>query len=268
MGITGYSNPQSPNGNASLIEPVPHHISAEAIQVVFEMDPDVAASYLPDGLEPSDPPLGFAYVANMMKVSESDLDQPAREPERTQYDEGVVGIYCKHGEVEGRFSAFIWVTQDWSVTFGHFMGLPKKQGRVWKTRYHEFNPGMKPVGKGTTFRGVVDRLGTRLLDMSVTLGEPLPDNGIPSYGHRVFLHRVIPSPGPSIPTIDQLLSLQLGGAQTIDCWRGTGTLAFADGCNEELEGLRPGPIVGAYFFKRGWTTDSRAELVWDRSYTA
>jgi hypothetical protein len=231
------------------------------------MDHDVAASYLPDGLEPSDPPRGFAYVANMMKVSESDLEQPAREPERTQYDEGVVGIYCKHGDVEGRFSAFIWVTQDWSVTFGHFMGLPKKHARVWKTQYHDVNPGMRPVGPGTTYRGVVDRLGTRVLDLSVTLDERLPDDGIPSYGHRVFLHRIIPSPGPEIPVVKQLLSLQLGSARTVDCWSGAGTLEFSDGSNEEVEGLRPGRIVGAYFFRRGWTTDSRAELVWDRSHT-
>lgn len=265
MTIQGYTNPQSPLGRASLVEPVPHHISAEAIQVVFEVDSSVAKRYLPEGLEPSDPPLGFAYVANMLKVSDADPDQHAVEPERTQYDEGLVGLYCRYGEQQGRFSAFIWVTKDWSVTFGHFMGLPKKQAQVHKTRVHDYNPGMERIGAGSRLRGVVDRLGTRLLDMSVQLEEPLPDDGVPSYGHRVFLHRVLPSPSPDVPSTRQLFSLQLSGARTVDCWKGTGELTLQDGSNEELEALNPGPVVGAYFFRRGWTTAPRAELLWDHS---
>ncbi|MPZ63335.1 MAG: hypothetical protein GEU93_19030 [Propionibacteriales bacterium] len=265
MVLKGFTNPQSPTGKASLVEDVPHHISAEAIQVVFRVDPDVAQRYLPEDLEPSDPPLGFAYVADMLKVSASEPDQHAIEPERTQYNEGIVGLYCKHGDDAGRFSAFIWVTKDWSMAFGHFMGLPKKLAQVHKTRIHDVNPGMGPIGSGTKLRGVVDRLGTRVLDVAVTLEERLPDDGIPAYGHRVFMHRVLPSPSPHVPTTRQLFSLKLGGAKTVDCWKGSGTVQLADGVNEELEALAPGEVTGAYFFRRGWTTKAGAELVWDHS---
>lgn len=265
MDLHGFTNPQSPAGRASLVEDLPHHISAEAIQAVFRVDADVARRYLPDGLEPSDPPLGYAYVADMLKVSAADPDQHAIEPERTQYGEGLVGLYCRLGDESGRFSAFIWVTKDWSMAFGQFMGLPKKMGQVHKTRIHDVNPGMAPMGAGTRLRGVVDRLGTRVLDLSVTLEEPLADDGIPSYGHRVFLHRVLPSPSPDVPTTRQLYSMQLSNATTVDCWRGTGRVQLRDGGNEELAALQPDQVVDAHFFRRGWTIDARAQLVWDRS---
>lgn len=266
--LHGYSNPQSPSGAASLIEDLPHHISADALQAVFRVSEDVARRYLPEGLEPSDPPLAYAYVADMLKVSGSKPDQHMVEPERTQYGEGIVGLYCRHEQDDGRFSAFIWVDRDWSMAFGHFMGLPKKLGTIHKTRVDDVNPAMESVGEGTTLRGQVDRLGTRVLDVAVTLTERLPDDGIPAYGHRVFMHRVLPSPSPDVPTTRQLFTLKLGGAKTVDCWRGTGEVRLADGSNEELEALAPLEIVDAFAFRRGWTTDARAELIRNDSGTA
>lgn len=261
--LKGYSNPVSPLGKASLVEPVPHHISAEAIQVVFELDEDVVRSYLPDGLEPVDGGLGYAYVADMMKVSASDLDQPFSNPERTQYREGLVGFYCKHKETRGRFSAFVWVSQDWSAVFGHLMGWGKKIGHINMTKLQTWNPAVGPVRPGTKLRGTVDRYGSRILDIGIELEEKLPDDGIPSYGHRGFLYRYFPSTGPEVPEVRQLLVLQLENASTVDCWRGKGFVNLGDNDNEELLPLKPRKIVDAYYFKRSWTTDGRADLLID-----
>jgi hypothetical protein len=48
-------------------------------------------------------------------------------------------------------------------------------------------------------------------------------------------------------------------------WKGEGFVKFQDGSNEELEAFQPTEIVSAYYFQRGWTTDTTAELVKDYS---
>ncbi len=41
-GLRGFGNPLSPSGRAALVEDLPHHISAEAIQVTYRVDPERA----------------------------------------------------------------------------------------------------------------------------------------------------------------------------------------------------------------------------------
>jgi len=261
--LKGFGNPVSPSGRAALVEDLPHHISAEAIQVTFRVDPRKASAYLPDGLQLTDDALGYAYVADMVKVSGANPDQAHIEPERTQYREGLVGLYCQHDGAPGRFSAFIWVNADWSVVFGHFAGFAKKLGDVWLTKVHPFNPGMGPIGPGTRLRGVVNRLGHRVMTVDVELQEQVPDNGIPSYGHRVYSYRYIPSPCPDIAPSRHLIAHDLATANTVGIWRGAGAVSLYDGGNEDLEGLAPLEVIDAYYFRRGWTTTGRAKLLID-----
>lgn len=262
---SGFGNPVSPSGRAALVEPPPHHISADAIQVIFHVDPAKATAYLPPGLELTEDALGYAYVADMLKVSDAHLGQEYDEPQRTQYREGIVGLYCQHDGVPGRFSTFIWVTADWSVVFGHYVGLAKKLADIWKTQVHAVNPAMGPIGVGTRLRGQVDRLGTRILDVGIDITEKIADDAVPSYGHRVYAYRDLPSPSPDVPSTRQLFGMDLAGATTVNAWKGTGTVRFQDGTNEELEALSPVEIVGAYHFQRGWTTKMTSRLLRDDS---
>lgn len=260
--LRGFGNPLSPSGRAALVEDPPHHISADAIQVVYKVDPTKASAYLPDGLELGERALGYAYVADMVKVSESSPDQAWVEPQRTQYQEGIVGLYCHHKGQPGRFSIYIWVSEDWSVVFGHFMGFAKKQATVHKTRIQAANPAFDPVGEGTRLRGTVDRLGSRIMNVDVRLTEKIPDDGVPSYGHRVYTYRHIPSPSPDVPDLRHLFAIDLDGAVTLDAWRGEGAVElFTDALNEDLDGLQPVEIVDAFAFQRGWTTKTAANLI-------
>lgn len=268
MRLQGFGNPVSPQGHAALVDAPPHHISADAIQVNFRVDPDLASAYLPDGLELTDDCLGYAYIADMLKISDQNPDQAWKDPQRSQYNEGIVGLYCKYKGAPGRFSAFIWVDRDWSVVFGHYMGFAKKLGVIHKTRIQPANPMMPPVGIGTKLGGTVDRLNRRVLEVGIELTEKLPDDGIPSYGHRVYTYRGLPSPSPDVPSSSHLLALDLEGATTINCWRGIGSVNFfEDAPNEELGGLAPLEIVDAYAFQRGWTTKAGASMLIDYNAT-
>lgn len=265
MALQGFSNPVSPTGRASLVEPTPHHISADAIRVVFKAGEDVARRYLPEPLEPVEDGLGFAYVADMLKVSAAEPAQPYLNPERTQYGEGIVGFYCKYGELRGRFSAFIWVTQDWSMGFGQLMGWAKKMGTVSRTRLNPFNPGMSELGAGVQLGGVVHRYGERLLRVGIDIERAEPADQLPSYGDRGFMLRYFPSVGPEIPETRQLVSLKLQNVRTGDVFSGVPSLEFGSSDSEELEPLHDAEPVRAYAYRQGWTTDSVVELVEDRS---
>jgi len=265
--LKGFGNPLSPSGEAALVDDPPHHISADAIQIVYRVDPDRARRYLPEGLELNDEPLGYAYLADMTKVSAKNPDVLWRDPQRSIYNEGILGLYCNYRGEPGRFSTYVWVDRDWSVAFGHFMGFAKKQATVHKTRIHPANPAMAPIGIGTRLGGTVERFGRRILEVSIELRERLPDDGVPSYGHRVYTYRHLPSPSPDIPTSRQLLALDLEDARTIDCWRGVGDVQMFDVPNEDLDGLRPVEIVDAFAFQRGWTTKAGARLLRDDSGT-
>jgi hypothetical protein len=101
------------------------------------------------------------------------------------------------------------------------------------------------------------------MDMGITLTEKLADDGIPSYGHRIYTYRYLPSPSPDVPDSKHLFGLNLGNATTINAWKGEGFVNFQDGTNEELEAFQPTEIVSSYYFQRGWTTDIKAELIRD-----
>ncbi len=260
--LAGFGNPLSPTGRAALVDPPPHHISADAMQVVFRVDPEKAKAYLPDGLDLHPDSLAYAYVADMVKISETNPDQAWVEPQCTQYQESILGLYCSHQGEPGRFSAFIWVSEDWSVVFGHYMGFAKKQAVVHKTKIQAANPALGPIGPGTRLRGTTDRLGRRIMNVDVELTERIADDAVPAYGHRVYTYRHIPSPSPKVPDMRQLFALDLDRATTIDAWRGTGNVElFPEALNEELEGLEPLEIVDAFTFQRGWTTTTGAKLL-------
>jgi acetoacetate decarboxylase len=260
--LHGFGNPLSPTGRAALVDPPPHHISADAIQVVFRVDPDKARAYLPDGLDLHEDALAYAYVADMVKISDAYPDQASVEPQATQYHEAILGLYCSYQGQPGRFSAFIWVTEDWSVVFGHYMGFAKKQAAVHKTKIQAANPAQGPIGPGTRLRGTADRVGRRIMNVDIELTEKIADDAVPAYGHRVYTYRHIPSPSPEVKDQRQLFALDLERATTINAWRGTGNVEiFHDAFNEDLEGFAPLEIVDAFTFQRGWTTTAGAKLL-------
>lgn len=261
MALQGFTNPLSPNGLSSLVEPTPHHISADAIRVIFRAGGDVARRYLPEPLEPIEDGLGFGYVADMLKVSAHEPDQPFRNPQRTQYGEGIIGFYCRHNDTYGRFSSSIWVTQDWSMGFGLTMGWSKKMAEVWKSRLNPYNPGMSEVGPGTRLAGEVHRYGNRLLRVGIEIERAIDPDDMPRYGDRGFLLRYFPSVGPEIPEIRQLVELKLQNVRTGDVFVGVPHLEIGSGDNEDLDLLRDVEPVAAYAFRQGWTTDTVLQLV-------
>ena len=260
----GESSPRSSTGHSALVEPLPHHISMDAVHVVFAADPDTVAQFLPPGLEPLEDGRGWAMVADMAKVSAAAPEQYWQDPQRSCYNEGLVGFYCRHGDRIGRYSAFVWVDRDWSMGMGPIFGWGKRLANVHKTRLNDVNPGMPALGKGARLAGTVDRNGHTVLRVEVEFGATARQlDAMPDFAAASFLYRYVASPGPAIDEVEQLLELGFTNVRSADIWSGTGQVQFGSAPDEELSALGQVQVLGAYAYRRGWTTDRQANLLHD-----
>ncbi|NNM71441.1 acetoacetate decarboxylase family protein [Enterovirga aerilata] len=262
--VKGVSMPRTASGRSSLVEPLPHHISADAVHVSFRADPARIAPLLPPGLEPLDTGEGWAMIAEMTKVAASHPDQAWQDPARSTYNEGVVGFYCRFGDRVGRYSAFVWVDRDWSMGMGPIFGWSKRLAQVDRTRLQPMNPALTRAGPGARPGGTVSRYGARVLSLSVAVpdgGQPL--DRLPGHSASTFLYRFVASPSPDVPDLEQLFELPLGGTRMSPVWAGTGELTFGTAPDEELAELGAIEVTGGYLYQRGWTTDRVARLLHD-----
>ncbi len=258
----GQSLPRTSTGLSSLVEPLPHHISCDALHVSFRADPARAAAFLPPGLEPLDDGEGWVMIAEMAKVSAGNVDQIWQDPARSSYNECVLGFYCRFGDRIGRYSALVWVDRDWSLGMGTIFGWGKRLAAVDRTRLQAANPVF--AGGRRRLGGSVARYGNTILRMSVEFegeGEQIP--ALPGHGGSSFLYRYIASPGPGIPEVEQLMELSFTNVSMSGIRAGTGSLEFFDAPNEELASLGDVEVTGGFAYQRGWTTDRNAKLLHD-----
>ncbi|MEO3388629.1 acetoacetate decarboxylase family protein [Mesorhizobium sp. CAU 1741] len=261
----GQSWPRSSTGRSSLVEPLPHHISCEALHVTFRAEPSAIANLLPPDLEPLDTGEGWVMIAEMAKVSASNPEQMWRDPSRSSYNECVLGFYCRFGDRIGRYSALVWVDRDWSLGMGAIFGWGKRLGTIDRTRHQATNPAFDE--KTHTLGGTVSRYGRRVLDIAVTFedgGDAI--DALPGHAASTFLYRYIASPAPDVPDIEQLFELGFSNVSMSGIKQGAGMLSFGDAEDEDLDLLGKVEITGGYAYQRGWTTDRQARLLKD--YTA
>lgn len=258
----GQSLPRTSTGFSSLVERLPHHISCDALHVNFRTDPALVANFLPPGVEPLESGDAWVMIAEMAKVSTSNLDQMWHDPARSSYNECVLGFYCRFGEKIGRYSALVWVDRDWSLGMGAIFGWGKRLAAVDRTRAQLANPAL--AGETQRLGGTVTRYGSAILRMSVTFdGEGETLAALPGHGGSTFLYRYIASPGPEIPEVEQLMELSFTNVSMRNIRAGQGTLEFFDAPNEELSSLGKVEITGGFSYQRGWTTDRTATLLHD-----
>lgn len=261
---TGTSSPRSATGRSSLVEPLPHHISADAVHVSFRADPARIAAFLPPGLEPLESGEGWAMVAEMAKVSVEAPEQAWEQPSRSAYNEGVVGFYCRFGDRIGRYTAFVWVNRDWSLGMGSIFGWSKRLAEVDRTRAQATNPGLRAVGPGCRLGGTVQRQGCTVLRVQVALADDAKTvPALPGHAAGTFLYRYIASPSPDVTDVEQLFDLPFANVSMSPVWVGSGRVEFGEAPDEELSTLGEVEATGGYVYQRGWTTDRVARLLHD-----
>ena len=260
----GVSNPRTARGGSALVEPTPHHIACDALHVTFRAEADQIRNFLPPGMEPVDDCTGWVMIADMVKVSAEDPDQFWKSPERSNYNECVLGFNVTFEGRAGRYSPLIWVNRDWSLGMGQIMGWGKRLATVERSRLINAHPTIAPVGPGARVGGIVHRNGNIIIRADVTVPDDVaPLEALPAYGSTTFLYRYLASPGPGIGEVSQLLELPLTNIAMADIWQGQASLEFFSGDNEELDLLGEIEVGQGYLYRRGWTLDRQAKLVHD-----
>lgn len=258
--LKGYSLPFTPEGKASLVTPTPHHYGGQFLFVEFRADVQEVAKFLPAPLEPDPEGRAFAIVNELFCVPGDDPGLIYTNPERTRYTEGVVAVRCSYKGEPGSFMTALWVSRDWSMTFGQYFGWPKKIAQINLTRVPPIHPVLKPIGVGSDVRGVVCREGHRLVDLSIHLDREEEDSAAPQFGW-LYSVRFFPSVGPSIPEVRQLIRNRVVDPRAINVFSGKAELQFGESDNEELLPLKPVEIGRGYFYNPSWTTTHTAELL-------
>lgn len=247
--------PRTSGGKSSLVEPLPHHIAADAVHVEFEADRSAIAGFLPTGLDACG--TGWVMAAQMVKVSEANPEAAWRSPATTNYNECVVGFHVRCGDRLGRYSALVWVDRDWSLGMGPIFGWPKRFGAIDVSRLIPGHPSLQPHGPGATVGGTVSRLGCQVLSLAVHVPSDAESlQQLPGFGDATFLHRYLPKVGENVEALDDLLEISLRDVQTVDIYEGSAELSFYDALGEDLAMLGEVQAHRGFIYRRGWTTDA------------
>ncbi len=217
-----YDHPMVP-GPSSAIEKGPWHYGADYVAVYFDGDGAKLQELLPDAFKVVDGSC-IAYVCEIVSVAEGGGEMVASEPERTLYREAAVGVRCSHGPRQGVFYPVMWVTSEWSLLRGLLNGYQKRLAdSIGLTRLHPLNPGLKPIGRGTSFGGRCVKGGVSTLSVSVTLEREGSPTDLPAFGATFGLRR-FPRTDPSQSSVDEPVEILKSNSKASDVWLGTGSL--------------------------------------------
>lgn len=261
----GLTLPRTATGDSSLVSPLPHHISVHAVHATFRADPARIERFLPPGLDPVDEGYGWVMVGDLVKVPAADPELLWSDPQRTQYAECVVGFLASYQGRVGRYTALVWVDRDWSIGMGPIFGWGKRMATVHRTRLPAINPAVRAMAGTTRWAGTVHRNGQPVVALGVDTSNGAALAELPHFGDVSFLYRYIPSPGPGIPQVEQLLQLGFTNVSTQNIRSGEGNVTFHAGPQEELADLGEVDVVQGFTYDRGWTTSASAVLLEDRS---
>jgi acetoacetate decarboxylase len=255
--LKGFSYPLTPEGRSSLVGDPPWHYATEYTVVSYRADADEVARWLPDPLEPGpEPGMCYAAFSRWWSVWEKGRELPSINPGRTQYREAAIWAGCSYQGVPGQICLTIWVSEDFSMARGWFMGFPKKLGEISITEYNALNPAMREMAAGSKVTGVCSSHGEMLLRGSVLVQRRIERSELPPpLGRPLFHIRHFPSIiKGAVPSVLELVKL---GSENWRwdpvVWAGTADLQFLPSEIEEHTSLAPLDIVGGYCYSNGYT---------------
>jgi len=257
LSLKGYTIPRTPTGGASMVPPPPWHYIADFLVVDFHADPEIAATLLPQGLEPH-PDAGrcAAIYADWQSFSE-DGDELV-DPVRGQYREFYLVVNALLDGEEVTFCPFIWVDKDFALARGWIQGFPKKLGEVWMTRAYQLQTRAAPgVVAGSKFGATCSARGRQLSRARVTLEAPSEDGslhtapGIVNVRHfpRLAVGR------HDDPAVHELVRARSTNRDISEIWEGPAELDLFAAPGEEHTMLSPTSVGRGYRFTFAYTVE-------------
>jgi len=184
------TQPISMPWSAPVFPPPPHHWPGVRLVVFpFLPAPGAVEQILPPGMEAGDGP----GLITMLTYPQTPIIHP--------FNELVVMVPVRVGDVEGNYVPYIYVTTDEALIPGReIAGFPKKLADiVWER-------------DGDRFRGSVTRWGTRILSLQGTIAGPMPAEmaaaQVEGARRPSINYKLIPGPAGEIE-IEEITAVQL-----------------------------------------------------------
>jgi acetoacetate decarboxylase len=255
--LQGFTIPRTPSGRASLVPAPPWHYVGDFLVVDFHADPEVAASLLPEGLEPH-PDAGRCAAVFADWQSYSEGGDELLDPARSHYKEFYVVINALLDGEPVTTCPFIWVDQDFALVRGWIQGFPKKLGDIWITRRFDVpNAASPPLAAGSRFGGTCAAHGRRLAEGRVTLEREsetgAQHNEAPLVNVRYFPR--LAAGRHDDPAVHELVRAKSYDRSASQAWEGPAELELFAAPGEEHTLLAPVRVGKGYRFTFAYTID-------------
>lgn len=253
-GLKGYSLPLSLMGTASLIDGPDWHFGGELAEVIYKTDPEVFAALLPKPFQAIvNKPIVSIAIVDM--VSATSADQAYDHPERTNYRECIIKMYCTLNGENVWYSPAAWVTKDFSLMRGFLLGFGKKIGLIEFTNPHPLNPVMKGKRAGTRLKNVCEAFNNIHFETSLTLTkQPETSTELDFSGIPLCVTRHFPSTAdPEKLLYHDVSKLRVSNYQRDNVWLAEGSVKITQNADEPATQLQPLEVLTARTFSEGFT---------------
>lgn len=261
--MRGVSPPFTPSGKASFTasgETTPEGRTGQrGILVRWKADRTSAESLLPPPLEPVEHTNEISMLLSELQSGLSREFIMGESPLLTNWNEAVIQIPCRFGDVRTVFS---WVTYvnleyDAGVPIGLFRGFITKGARFSSTFPMVGQPMNEEMAPGGVATMNVARMDERIISCTFEATSELAADEIDDavVGSRELLRaigvRFMPdwaNPG-SPPLVHDLVhwDREEGTGGIVRAWRGDAVLSFGDSDSEELDLLAPVEMLPSHF---------------------
>jgi acetoacetate decarboxylase len=203
----------------SAVLQAPRFTDARRGYLTFRSEPDFIAEVLPPGLEPGAEPLITVTVGQFGSNCVGD------------FLGATISIAARHGQTDGAYVLTMFMSTDHAIIFGRdLFGEPKKHAEI----------SLNMIGN--QFRGTVDRLGVRLVDLSISLGD---DTGPARSQANCFNIKAQPAANGMGLEADAVITLAAFTNDLSVNRAGQGTLILGGGIHDPLTDIPINEIVAA-----------------------
>jgi hypothetical protein len=224
-------------------------------------DPAAIAALLPDPLRPASEPRVAAIFGEWQSCSSDGAE--LADPIRAQYNEFYFAVACEYDGRPYVRCPFCWVDKDFSLVRGLVQGYPKKLGSIAITRPVSIGRAGPVLGPGAELAGTLAAADKRLVEMSITLEEPVEQAPFLMTGPLVH-SRIFPAWAPNGGAVDEVVLSECIDQEVAGVWQGRGELSLSPSPTDEIAELSPVHLLKAYRLEFAETLVGGRSLVGER----
>ncbi|HET6333210.1 MAG TPA: acetoacetate decarboxylase family protein [Polyangiales bacterium] len=248
--LKGYTLPLSEDGESSLVQAPPWYFGGHVVEIAFRVEPAVFRRLLPEPLAPS--PHGYlAAVSIVDMTSVADAETAYLRPERSQFHECLIKMYCTFEGVAGWYVPATWVDKDFSLMRGFLMGFGKKLAQISVTRLHPLNRAIGGVQAGAKISAICEAFGQARIAARFCYERRESEDMYAGAG--MYLMRHYPTPDGSGVAVRELVAIEARDAVKDAIWSGRGEVEIEQSRFDAVTRLQPLEVISARVFDEGFT---------------